>query len=411
MIKKYDITIVGSGMVGQSLALLLAQHDFSIAIIEKNAAPADISPAESVDHFSARVSAITPYSKFLMEKIQAWSAISQKRFCPYHDMQVWEENGTSELHFKAHEIAESDLGYIIENTVINKALSEQVADSAAIDCYFEQRIEKIQVDEQHASLQLSNQQIIYSDLLVGADGALSFVRNALNMPLKQRPIGQSAIVCTIKTEHPHSQTALQRFTNSGPLAFLPLQNETENLHFHSIVWSCPDEAAQNWLNQPVDHFIKALEKHCPNHLGAISDCSTLQAYPLINRHADEYIQNRAILIGDAAHTVHPLAGQGVNLGFLDSATLAEELIKAKRNNIDIFDDAVFKRFERRRRWHNKAMQESFNLFNKVYLIKNPLFSLLRNQGVKLVSSIEPLRRLLVMNATGKLGDVPFKEEL
>ncbi|MDY7024860.1 MAG: UbiH/UbiF/VisC/COQ6 family ubiquinone biosynthesis hydroxylase [Pseudomonadota bacterium] len=410
MIKTYDIAIVGAGMVGQTLALLLAEHGFSIALIEKNSKPNAAKAATDINDFANRVSAITPYSEFLLNKVNAWATIERQRLCRYERMTVWEENGTATLDFQAHDIASDHLGTIIENPIIVYALFEQCEANRQIDLYLDAQIEKIHNTETGCSVQLQNQPIVHADLLVGSDGALSWVRKHLHIPTTENHLGQMAIVATIKTEQPHQAVALQRFTNQGALAFLPLRDEQTQQYAHSIVWSCPLNTANEWLAAGESAFVHQLQKHCPPELGNITECSSLQAFPLIARHAEHYVQQRAVLIGDAAHTVHPLAGQGVNLGFLDAAALAEELIKSKTKGIEWQQPLVLARFERRRRWHNQLMQKSFNGLNQLYLVQNPVLTLLRNQGVSLVNRFEPIKRILSLTAIGKTGDLPFEQE-
>ncbi len=412
----YDIIIIGGGMVGSLLSCLLSRSQLRIAIIEKQTfdASKQTETATQVNDFYNRISAITPLSAQLITAADAWQQITQQRCCAYQHMHVWEQDGTAELNFDARDIASNQLGYMIENQLIQSALAQQSQQHPNIT-WWQNSVSQIKQLNQSQGrslpinyhLTLDNQQQLSCTLLIGADGALSFVRNTLGFPIKEKSLNQLALVCTVQTEKPHNKTAYQIFRHNGPLAFLPLSAGTDstNEHFCSIVWSCQHDDAKQLLAQNKTQFAESLTQALEYKLGNVIDVSSVQSFPLIQRHA-YYIKDNAVLLGDAAHTVHPLAGQGVNLGFWDAGILAEEIIDAINHNLPWHDDAILRKFQRRRRWHNQVMQQSFTQLNALYQTKSLPLKLLRNLGVNFVNNTQPIKRLFIEQATGKHSDAP-----
>lgn len=413
----YDIIIIGGGMVGSLLSCLLKNSQLRVAIIEpKNTEIQKFSQANIVTDFDSRVSAITPLSKKIIASTGTWDNIAAQRHCAYTDMQVWEYDGTGELHFSTSDLAglnNAQLGYMIENRIIQQALTQQSKENRN-NVWWQTgltHIERLgagtQTNQAFYRLTLSNEKQLTTTLLIGADGALSSVRKQLGFEWREQSLEQTALVCTVKTEKPHNQCAYQIFHEQGPLAFLPLQSElnSSNGYFSSIVWSCNHNFAQQLHQQDSQKIADTLSKAIGNRLGNITEISALNSFPLINRHA-YYVKDHAVLLGDAAHTVHPLAGQGVNLGFWDAAILAEEIINAINGKLPWYHDDVLRKFQRRRRWHNELMQQSFTQLNRLYQTDLLPLKLLRNIGVNFVNRTTPLKRLFMEQASGKLSDAP-----
>jgi 2-octaprenylphenol hydroxylase len=396
----YDILIVGAGMVGSCLALALGRlSKFRIALVEANLpAPSGTLHGD----YDLRVSAITRASENIFKNIGAWQSIKARRISPFREMHVWDTAGIGEIHFDSAEIGESHLGHIIENRVIQSALLEQCQGLNNIDLYAPVRSKEIIQSTHEIYLRLEEGPCLSARLLIGADGANSQVRQWAGISNRGWDYQQKGLVATVQTEKPHQETAWQRFLPQGPLAFLPLDNP----YRCSIVWSTtPDDATQ--LLALEDHeFAAALATAFEYRLGAIQAISPRSAFPLRLRHAETYIQPRLALIGDAAHIIHPLAGQGVNLGLLDATTLAEVLVTAQRSAGDPGSLITLRRFERWRKGDNLATQ--FIIDGLKRLFGNTLFPVraARNLGLAVTDATTPLKRFIMRWASGLVGDLP-----
>lgn len=397
----YDILIVGAGMVGSCLALALSRSSkFRIALVEEANLPAPGKIRQN--DYDLRVSAITRASENIFKNLGAWQGIETRRISPFREMHVWDTAGIGEIHFNSAEIGESHLGHIIENRVIQSAILEQCQKLDNIDFYAPAHFSEIIQNANEIHIQLEGGPILNGRLLIGADGANSQVRQLAGISSRSWDYQQKGLITTVQTERPHQETAWQRFLPNGPLAFLPLDNS----HQCSIVWSTtPDEAIR--LLALDDHeFATALATAFEYRLGAIQVISPRVTFPLRLQHAKTYIRPRLALIGDAAHIVHPLAGQGVNLGLLDAATLAEVLITAQRNANDPGSFLTLRRFERWRKGDNLATQLTIDGLKRLF--GNTLFPIrvARNLGLTVTNATTPVKRLIMRWASGLAGDLP-----
>lgn len=407
----FDVVIVGAGMVGLSLACALSQCDLRIAILDR----APIQDKSEWQGSDPRVSAIVKSSEYFLQNIGAWSFIKNERHGPYSAMDVWERDGTASIQFNSDDIAHPELGFIVENRVLQYGMYQSLIQgehSHKVKWIFTETIETIQPCPHDAKqesstpawqLKFSSGSAITTNLLVGADGAMSIVREQLGIELKTTDLAHKAIVCNVETERPHDNTARQIFLSSGPLAFLPLA-KTHNTC--SIVWSSQHDKAEKLMDLDEQAFNTQLEQAFEKRLGKVLSSDRRFSFPLFQRHAITYIEKHAVLIGDAAHTIHPLAGQGVNLGFMDAAVLAEEIERAIERNINIASREVLRRYERRRRGHVTVMMESMRGFQHVYAVKNPDLIGLRNFGVRLTNKFTPLKNHILSRAMGLDGDLP-----
>lgn len=401
---EFDVAIVGAGMVGLSLACALARLNLSIVIIDRT----HIAPKSSWQTYDPRVSAIVKSSEYFLKNIGVWKFIEQERHCAYVGMDVWEQDGTANIQFDGAELAQSELGFIIENRVMQWAMVEHLQTQKNVSWRCPEHIESLNENKLEAgvkawTIQLASQQTINCDLLIGADGALSFVRQQLNIELVTKDLEHKAIVCSVETELPHNNIARQLFLKTGPLAFLPL---AENKNVSSIVWSASPDVSDELMALDEKAFNEILSKKFEGRLGKVISSDKRFSFPLFQRHAKTYIANHAALIGDAAHTIHPLAGQGVNLGYMDAAVLAEEIERALKRNIPIASREVLRRYERRRRGQVTLMMESMRGFQKIYAVNNPDLIGLRNLGVKLTNRFSPIKNHILSRAMGLDGDVP-----
>lgn len=397
MTSHYDIVIVGGGMVGASLACALGNSPFKVALLDQRVAPAP--PAEG---FDVRVSAITLASRALFENLGAWNLMVRRRVCPVERMHIWDESGSGSITFDAAEIAEPCLAYIIENSVIHTALLERLQQFTNVHLLCPVVPQVIELAGEQANVGLQDGRQLVARLVVGADGADSLVRRVAGIDTQRLDLGQTGVVATVVTERPHENMARQRFLRTGPLAFLPLADA----HSCSLVWSAESALAAELVALEPDAFIARLQAAFGDRLGSIRAVSARAAFPLALGHSRAYCAPRAALIGDAAHTVHPLAGQGVNLGFLDAASLAEVLLEAQQARRDIGDVAVLRRYERWRKGENLGMVSVTGGFRYLFSNQLPGLSPLRSLGLDLVDAARPLKSALTRRASGLSGDLP-----
>ncbi len=392
----YDVLIVGGGMVGAALACALGNSSLKVALLDR--AP----PAAPDKDYDQRASAITLASQTFFENVGAWDGMVRRRVSPVREMQVWSEGGSGAIHFNAAEIGEPCLAWIIENSVIQTALIERLHQFTNVHYLCPVEVADITLADNGAAITLKDGRLLQARLLVGADGADSEVRRAAGIETQSLNLNQKGIVATVTTEKPHEQIARQRFLATGPLAFLPFDEP----HTCSIVWSADTARADQLLALDDTGFISELQKAFGESLGKIQTIGPRTGFPLALSHAKAYTAPHLALVGDAAHTVHPLAGQGVNLGFLDAATLAEVLLEAAANQKNIGAHAVLRRYERWRKGDNLAMVSITGGFRYLFSNDLPVVSQLRNWGLSLTDAATPVKNFIMRRASGLEGDLP-----
>jgi 2-octaprenylphenol hydroxylase len=402
MQQSYDVVIIGGGMVGLTLACALGEQvsgggRLQVAVVEAH----ELIDRPPGDEYDLRVSAISRASQQVFINLQAWPGIASRRISGFEHMHVWDASGDGAIHFAAAELGVDTLGHIVENRVTQMALLEQLRQQSNIDYLCPRRVDAIDYDAAGSRIVFADGGEISAGLLVGADGAHSRVREAAGIGLNQADYEQQAIVCVVKTSLHHQSTAWQRFLPSGPLAFLPLQDGR-----CSIVWSITAEQAEALLELGEGDFCRSLERAFDYKLGTIESIGQRAAFPLVRRHAETYVKPGLALIGDAAHTIHPLAGQGVNLGILDAASLAQIIITADSMGVDIACQASLRKYERWRRGENSIMMYSMSGFKNLFSNEQTEISALRNAGLNLVNAIAPLKYKFMRHAMGLEGDLP-----
>ncbi len=384
----YDVIIVGGGMVGSTLAVALAEHaSLSIAVIEANV-PQRILESEQPD---LRVSALTQASEALFKNLSIWQQLIPSRISPFTDMTVWETQAST-LHFDSAEVGEPLLGYIVENRHLQQACIARCQQLKAITFISP----AVPESRSGNTITLEDGRELTADLIVGADGARSLLRDWAGIKTHGWDYDQTAVVCTVKTELPHKKTARQRFMHEGPLAFLPLADP----HQSSIVWSNSTEEAELLCQLDDEQFKATLAKAFEHRLGDITELSERASFPLKLRHADHYVETGFALVGDAAHTIHPLAGQGVNIGLLDAATLAEIIIDAHSKGRNIGSLHTLNKYQRRRKADNLAMQMTMDAFKRVFGSEAAPVRWLRRYGLQTVNQNSLLRKLFIQQASG-----------
>jgi 2-octaprenylphenol hydroxylase len=397
----FDVIVIGGGMVGTCLAALLARHErlagWRIAVVEPLATRA---PQERL--LDLRVSALSRASERILTHAGAWPAL-ESHLGAYSEMVVWDaagrRDGRDTLRFSAAEAGEPNLGYIAENLRVQWALHESphLRDVAQLRA----GLAGLEFDDAAARVTLSDGRRYTCALVVGADGGQSRSRELCGIGRAGWSYGQVAVVAHLGTERPHRDTAYQRFLPDGPLAFLPLRDGRV-----SLVWTTsPAEAA---VLQAMDagEFAHRVAQASDRVLGAVELDSGRAGLPLALWHSREYVRPRLALVGDAAHTIHPLAGQGVNLGFLDCATLAEVLGDAVANGGDPFALRNLRRYERWRRSENALLLGLTDTINRVFGQKSVVVAGARRLGMTLIASQPFARRVLVQRALGLAGDLP-----
>lgn len=397
MISQYDIAIVGNGLVGGTLACALGGTGLKVAVLDREA-PQTSHPSRRSDADRLRVSAITPASRTLFEALGVWPAIAAQPMGRVAAMEVWDQG---DIRFDAADIGELALAYIVENGVMTAALHARVQQFTNVHSVAPAEIAAVEIKD-GVQLMLRDGRRLSARLLVGADGAASAVRQYAGLAVRRFDLAQRAIVATVRTERAHVDTAFQRFLPAGPLAFLPLADAQQT----SIVWSADTARAEALMALADDGFTAELTQAFGDRLGALTLASARAAFPLALTHAVDYVAPAVALIGDAAHTVHPLAGQGVNLGLLDAAALAEVVLDAHAAGKDIAAKHVLRRYERWRKGDNWTMLAVTGGFKYLFGNDWPLVREARNIGLRLTNRAPFAKNLFMRRACGLSGDLP-----
>ncbi len=391
-----DVCIVGGGMVGVVQALALGLAGVKVVVVEANA-----SPAAMPEPYALRVSALTRASQRILEALGVWVEIPAERLSPYAKMQVWDAGGFGKIGFDAAEIGQPNLGHIVENGVLLHTLERRAEACEAIRWVRGETVDAVEFTKAGVKIRLSGERI-QADLVIGADGALSRVRELVGIDVSRKSYDQRAVVANVRTEHPHAQTARQLFLRSGPLAFLPLPEP----HANAVVWSTdPDHAAHLLKLSPVE-FCTELGCAFDHRLGMLESSSETRAFALQRIHALEYTRPHLALVGDAAHVVHPLAGQGVNLGLLDAAALAEQLLEGRAKGRGLGGRVALRRYERWRKGHNRLTQSAMDGFRWLFGQTTPPLRFARSIGLSVADRTPMLKHQLMVRAMGLAGDMP-----
>lgn len=397
-----EVVIVGGGCVGLSVALGLAQQGVKVAVVDASKAPSSLTAADA----HLRVSALSVASERFFENLGIWNALQQQRVTAYSMMDVWEQHGFGRITFDAEEIAHAHLGHIVENDNLRFALYCALLDHENASLCFEMKVADVNVSERESVLSLQSEagqsEIIIASLIVAADGANSFIRQKMNIPLTFWDYNHTAIVANVTTTTAHGACARQVFQPSGPIALLPLWDENQC----SLVWSAEPDVADALLQMDSSAFSKKLTAAFDGVLGNLTVSDAKQSFPLRMRYARQWVMPRIALVGDAAHTIHPLAGLGMNLGLLDAACLVEQIVGNHKLGKDIGELKQLRSYERQRKAEAQEYIAAMEGLKRLFSNDNSILKMGRNFGLSFVNGISPFKSMFVKRAMGLGGDLP-----
>jgi 2-octaprenyl-6-methoxyphenol hydroxylase len=396
-LSRFDVAIVGGGISGTTFAAILGGAGLSVALIERQAQAALEKSA-----YDGRTTAITYGSRKLLEAAGLWDDLAPDA-CPIDDIRVADGASSLFLHFDSREVGNDPLGSILENRVIRKSLHKRINAIKTVTQIAPATVAGLDTSGPLAYLTLEDGRQIAADLVVGADGRESFIRGAAGIGTIGWAYKQHAIVTVMGHELPHENVAVENFLPAGPFAILPMTDAPDGTHRSSIVWTDHVDAVPLYAKLDRPAFEAELQKRAGEWLGRVWEIGPRFTYPLQLRHAKRYIAPRVALIADAAHVIHPIAGQGLNLGMRDIDLLSELLVDHRRSGLDLGDPLMLRRYERARRTDNFAFSATTDILDRLFSNDIPPIRAARRIGLGAVNSMPPLRRFFMRRAMGASG--------
>jgi 2-octaprenylphenol hydroxylase len=393
--RQADVCIIGAGPVGLALACLLIRGGVTCLVADRTADPA------THNRIDPRALALTPAARAILNECDAWSRLEPATIGGFQRMEVWDASGTGRIEFDSASLCLATLGYIVNQSDLESALRTALIDAHS-NVIPMADLERVEYAPDRIIAHGADGSQLIARLLVGADGARSRVRELAGIGFASHSYDQHALACTVQSARPHGQVARQRFLTSGPLAFLPLADP----HSCGIVWSTTPEQARRLQLQDEATFRVQLAAASGHVLGDIVESGPRMVFPLQRAQAERYCRTRLALVGDAAHCVHPLAGQGANLGLLDAASLAEVLLESTRDGRDPGCLRTLRCYERWRRGENEIMIAALDGMQKLFGSGEPAMQRLRNAGLDLCDALDPVKHWLMARAMGRSGDLP-----
>jgi 2-octaprenyl-6-methoxyphenol hydroxylase len=390
-----DVVIIGGGFIGGTLACALSHLGLRTSIIDTQ------DPAIGLDvKFDGRASAIAFASQRLLESVGIWDLLAETA-CPIKDIRVSEGNSPFFLHYDHKDTESQAFGYMIENRFIRRALHKKILELVAIEVVAPDHVQALERSGSGVRVKLESGKIITAPLVIGADGRNSITRRHAGIRTTGWSYNQSGIVCTVEHEEPHQHIAHEHFLPAGPFAILPLWNNRA-----SIVWAERSDLVPAIMQLDETEFLEELKLRFGSFLGELKIVGSRWSYPLSLKFAERAIDQRLALVGDSLHGMHPIAGQGLNLGLRDVAALAEIIIDARRLGMDIGDTLVLERYQQWRRFDNSLMLAATDGLNRLFSNSIGPIQLARDIGLSAVNKMGPLKKILMRSAMGLSGEIP-----
>ena len=390
-----EILIVGGGLVGLTLAISAAQSGFRVVVIDR-----DVPDNSTGADFDGRVSSVAAGSANLFKTLGLWGMVSSEAQ-PIHQIRVSDGQAPRFLHYDSDDLGGQAMGYIVENRILRRALHEAAKREDRIVLKTGTSLERLETESFRVTALLSDGTLVRAPLAVAADGRASSVRTSVGIGATRKDYGQMGLVCTVAHELDHEGIAHERFLRGGPFAILPMKGKRS-----SLVWTERTELARELLKVKAETFLDELRWRFGDFLGELGLVGRVWSYPLSLTMAKDLVAQRTALVGDAAHAIHPIAGQGLNLGLRDAAVLVEVMADARYLGLDIGDQATLHRYSRWRRFDALTMAAVTDGLNRLFVHDSELLRLVRNVGLTAVNSNRPLKALFQKHAMGLLGKLP-----
>lgn len=382
------------------MAGILGREELSVICIDQD------DPARVLhEAFDGRTTAISFGSCRVIEAAGAWDALQQDA-CAIEDIRIMESGSATLLEFLVKDVEGDAFGWIVENRLLRKNLFAQLAQLKSVEHKAPAKVRDYSVDDDGVDVHMADGSVLRAKLVIGADGRNSFTRNWMGINTRGWSYHQRAVVCIVNHENPHNNIAIEDFRGEGPFAVLPMMDDEDGRHRSSIVWTehCAEkESAVHWDDATFD---TALQERFPAFYGKVSCAGRRFSYPLGLIHAHSYIGPRMALVGDAAHGIHPIAGQGLNLGLRDIAALAELVVQAKRKGEDVGSETLLETYQRQRRFDNMVMAAATDTLNKLFSNNITPLRILRKAGLRMVQNVAPARKFFMRQAMGAAGLLP-----
>ncbi|MGE0254700.1 MAG: UbiH/UbiF/VisC/COQ6 family ubiquinone biosynthesis hydroxylase [Alphaproteobacteria bacterium] len=403
-----DVVVVGAGPVGLTLAAALGGAGLRVALLDR--ADPDAQAAPGVD---GRTTAIAAGSRRVLEGTGVWPALAGDA-CPIASIRVADGGSPLFVHYDAAEIGDEPLGHIVDNHALRRALLDRVRALPAVRLLAPAAIVGLVRGPAAVTVRLADGETLHAAVVLACDGRRSALRTEAGIAAAEWSYGQDAIVCTAHHEHPHGNVAVEHFRPDGPFAMLPMSDATPEaaraagglVHRSSIVWTERADLAPAFATLPRAEFEHELARRFGDRLGRLAVPGRVWRHPLALTHAERYVDHRLALVGDAAHAIHPIAGQGLNMGFRDVAALAELLVDARRNGLDIGAPDVLAGYQRWRRFDNTVLAVVTDALNRLFSNDIAPLRTVRRMGFGAVQRMAPARRLFMRHAMGVVGDLP-----
>lgn len=395
-----DVAIVGGGHAGCTLAALLAGNGISTLCIDQD------DPSKTLqESFDGRTTAISFGSRHVIEAAGAWESLEDEA-CAIRDIHIMESGSPTLLRFFAEDVGEDAFGWIVENRRLRQSLYDTLSNLELAAHIAPARVSGFERDKQGVTVTLQDGRTARAALVVGADGRNSFTREWMGIDTRGWSYNQRAIVCTVNHENGHNHVAVEDFRSEGPFAVLPMKDDADGHHRSAVVWTEHGQDKNSAIHWPDDVFNAALNERFPDSYGKVTMAGKRFSYPLGLKHAQGYVAERMALVADAAHGIHPIAGQGLNLGLRDIAALSEILINASKRGDDLGASALLHAYERARRTDNMMMAGATDTLNKLFSNDMSSVRILRKIGLRAVQRFTPARRFFMKQAMGASGLLP-----